>query len=43
MEDRIAKALIRLGEDAGLLSTDTDGLLHFLDDYLYLTLTMTTL
>ena len=31
MEDR---ALNRLGEDADLLSTDTDGLLELLDDYL---------
>ena len=33
MEDRIARALNRLGEDADLLSTDTDGLLDLLDDY----------
>jgi hypothetical protein len=34
MEDRIARALNRLGEDADLLSADTDGLLDLLDDYL---------
>ena len=34
MEDRIARALNRLGEDADLLSVDTDGLLDLLDDYL---------
>ena len=34
MEDRIARALTRLGEDADLLSADTDGLLDLLDDYL---------
>ena len=34
MEDRIARALNRLGEDADLLSADTDGLLELLDDYL---------
>lgn len=33
MEDRIARALNRLGEDADLLSADTDGLLDLLDDY----------
>ena len=34
MEDRIARALNCLGEDADLLSADTDGLLDLLDDYL---------
>lgn len=33
MEDRIARALNRLGEDADL-STDEDGLLDLLDEYL---------
>ena len=30
MEERIARALNRLGEDADLLSTDEDGLLDLL-------------
>ena len=34
MEDRIARALNCLGEDADILSTDTDGLLDLLDDHL---------
>ena len=32
MEDRIARALNRLCEDAGILSANTDGLLDLLDD-----------